>query len=150
MLGLACAALLVGVTAAPGGTRCHCPRSGSSCQHSKRRCSRIPCIFSMGITEHFFCISDSFGFDRLTRCSVSHSSHILVTFATSEVFASGPPLVSVHIWYEIQELWLMFVPTLDMSAAESRSSALGVRLVASVCLTGYSRTSPVLFSQFYI
>lgn len=44
----------------------------------------------------------------------------------------------------------MFVPTLDLSAAESRSFALGVRLVASVCLIGYSRTSPVLFSQFYI
>lgn len=44
----------------------------------------------------------------------------------------------------------MFVPTLDLSAAESRSSALGVRLVALVCLIGYYRTSTVLFLQFYV
>lgn len=52
----------------------------------------------------------------------------------------------------------MFVPTLDLSAAESCSSALGVRLVASVCLIGYSRTSTcgclgfffVLFSQLCV
>lgn len=63
------------------------------------------------VAERFFGISDEFGFNRLTPCSVSRSSRVLLTSATSEVFASGPGLGSVvRVLYEIQELWLMCLP----------------------------------------
>lgn len=86
------------------------------------------------------------GFNHLTLCSVSRSSHVLLTSATSEVFASGPRLVSVvHVLYEIQELWLMFVPTLTWALLKAIPVPLGLRLVTSVYLISYSRASPCLF-----
>lgn len=56
----------------------------------------------------------------MTPCCVSRSSHVLCTLATSEVFASSPLLVSViDVLYEIQGLWLMFLPALTQAALKA-------------------------------
>lgn len=63
--------------------------------------------------------------------------------AASEVVASGPRLVPVvRVLYEMQQLWLMFVPALTWALPRAVSLPLGLWLVTSLCLVGYPRASP--------